>query len=306
MLELAMPKTLYDLPLNRYIDFLVRCRDLKPFEQEQGATMALQMCRALSDFFAVKIETMLFAEIGNGNVQRYNSAEKTVSQLFAHVTNFVSKHESKPLTEKFEFTHRREDFVLNSLPIKAAFGEMETYLPALNVLEVIEAAELQRLKVEHIRATGDPDGSVRMRILETAIGVEQKPETVKALKIAAGKVADLEIAKLGDPNGSVVYSGYLKLIAILAKKPGEYLPTDDVERDVFINNRIRFFADISAGVALDVDFFLTNTLQAFGNEGTHIGFLTRQSIVLVLAATPSKRPKPLKSKRATTRQFSNA
>lgn len=89
-------------------------------------------------------------------------------------------------------------------------------------------------------------------------------ETIEAAE--ALRVARQEIEATKDPTGSHEFGGYLRLLAALCRKRQkdgtlETLPLGDVERDAFITNRAAHFSEISTGVALDVDFFLTSILR---------------------------------------------
>ena len=99
-----------------------------------------------------------------------------------------------------------------------------------------------------------------------------------------------EETETGDPDGSFMYSHYLKIIATLARKEGEALPFSDLERDAFTMGRMQFFSDIDAKTALDIDFFLTSILPSSEVSRKTVGFLTLRSLEVV-AETKFRKPK---------------
>ena len=111
--------------------------------------------------------------------------------------------------------------------------------------------------------------------------------------------------KNGDPEGSRMYSDYLELLAILALKDGERLPTATGERMTFIEQRIAFFQDINAETALDVDFFLSNTLMALKATHSIIGFLTL-SLFGLAAATLNRKGKHTTTRKPIQKRYSTA
>ncbi|MEM4255645.1 MAG: hypothetical protein QXR53_04965, partial [Candidatus Norongarragalinales archaeon] len=87
--------------------------------------------------------------------------------------------------------------------------------------------------------------------LPQGLTVQEAIEAYEVARIAQVRQRD------GDVDGSALYTYYLNLCAILLRKEGEGLPLSEAELDDFIQTRTQFFHDlpISAGVALDVDFF---------------------------------------------------
>jgi len=112
----------------------------------------------------------------------------------------------------------------------------------------------------------------------------------------------------GDLDGSLVFTKYLSMLAVIARKDGEFLPIDEVDRRQFIANRVRCFGGdsgimIDTKTALSVDFFLTAFSLQYANGHSAPTFLFLQSLATVKAVhpiSPSHLPKP-KAKRKTTR-----
>lgn len=106
-----------------------------------------------------------------------------------------------------------------------------------------------------------------------------------------------------DPNGNLMYSHFLKIVATLCRKEGENLPLGDVERDNFLSERIAFFKDIDAATALDIDFFLSSLLPGSDQYPKTIGFLSRQSLKLV-SETKFRKQKQLRMRKPTPGRYS--
>ncbi|MFK5282066.1 hypothetical protein ACI3PL_21160, partial [Lacticaseibacillus paracasei] len=53
----------------------------------------------------------------------------------------------------------------------------------------------------------------------------------------AEMVIEAETDRAGDPDGSLLYSMFLRTVAILCRKDGEQMPFEDAEREVWINQR---------------------------------------------------------------------
>lgn len=92
----------------------------------------------------------------------------------------------------------------------------------------------------------------------------------------------------GDADGNLLYSMYLKLLTLLCRRGNETLPLNDAERDNWINDRMLDLKGIDAQTALDVAFFLANTIQHFGQTPAVVTFLTHRLLDL---AVETIRPK---------------
>lgn len=99
----------------------------------------------------------------------------------------------------------------------------------------------------------------------------------------------------GDPDGTYLYTYYLQLLAVLARKEGEKLPHSDSECADFIERRTVHFQEIDAGTALDVDFFLAMQMQPSDKTLTAVGCLSNQVLDLVHA---TRKRGPLNTRRS--------
>jgi hypothetical protein len=122
-------------------------------------------------------------------------------------------------------------------------------------------------------------------------------EAIEAYEIA--RIAQARMSGGEDADGSALYTYYLNLCAVLLRKEGERLPHSEVECERFIQERSAFFhnAPLSAGIALDVDFFLASMMRPYELTGAAVGFFSNRLFSLVAATAALGR---LKSKRTTT------
>ncbi|MCS6930526.1 MAG: hypothetical protein NZM43_13645 [Saprospiraceae bacterium] len=120
-------------------------------------------------------------------------------------------------------------------------------------------------------------------------------EAIEAYEIA--RIAQLR--QKDDTDGSALYTYYLNLLAVLFRKEGERLPHSEAECDRFIQERSLFFHNlpISAGIALDVDFFLASLMKPPELTNAHVGSLSNLLFVHAAATAALAR---LKSKRTQT------
>jgi len=300
--ELNLPRSLADVRLSQFVNFLVECRNLEDTETGQLQTM----CRAISAFCDVPLETIIQAEAGN--VQNITGLESSVSGVFGYLANLIGGAQGEPLTaDKAEFQYKGETYRIPYIVQLALAGEVN--LPGLSVIETIEALEVQRWKLQATKNQGDPDGAIKRRIMgEATAEVSLLPQTdrnrAKILE-AAEKTAAIEIEKAGDPNGSLLFSMYLRMLAVLCRKPGEHMPFEDSARETWIQERALHFADIDAQTALNVDFFLSNIFKPYENGPLAPGSLIRQSFA-VLVAIRLRKPKRKTAQGSTMRKYSSA
>ena len=151
----------------------------------------------------------------------------------------------------------------------------EPLLPDVQVIEVVEASEAQRLFQQATESR------------KTDFGDERNPNA-------------------GDPDGSFIFTMYLKTLAILLRRENERLPVNDSEREAFIAQRVHEFSDVSAAVALDVDFFLLNTLATYEKSllaNTSLS-LHASSLQLQVQSRGKRKWKPTSGRRTKTPKHS--
>ena len=212
--------------------------------------------------------------------------------------------------ETSRFQYGGAEFVVPGFLQSAIRGEK--ILPNLSVVESIEAAEAQR---RYNQAIEDNRHKRRTLMKETGVNIEEEEMIVAQGEVdkKAGTFIETEryqsalhnvrhLQQAGDPNGSLLYSQLLQLLAILYRQEGETLPTADGAREGWINNRVVFFAGIDAATALNCAFFLSNILPGFEGYADAVGFLTRQNFA-VLAVTRLRSRKRTTVNRRTMNRF---
>lgn len=287
LIAFDIPERLSEVPLSRYIDFLIHCREF----DDTSATAIAVMAKAVSAFLGIDLQTVLSASAGvfDAGERSYSGA---VSNLHGYIVKMI--REFKPEIKSASaaaFTYKGQQYFIPTIIRQAIEGEFT--LPDLSVAEVIEVAEISRFKQQVTQTRGDRDGVLLKKINDLAAkqikengGKDQDGEIAKA----ADKVYRMEVERAGDPDGSLSYTFYLQMIAVLCRLPGEQLPFEDSARESWIQNRAYYFQDIDAETALNLDFFLTNTLPFSNQRPVAVGFLRNHSFAVV-AATQLKSAK---------------
>lgn len=289
VIEFDIPSTLKELPLNRFIDFLVECRKM----DEDADNAAEYVCKAVQAFTGFPIADVIYAEFESYSA---DGILDSVSRIFSYALGLIGNAKGSLMTaQNAVFKYKDEEYRIPVILQQAIAGEV--ILPGLSTIEVIEVAEVHRFKKQVTENRGDPDGKLRKKIrgmFEESVKEFGDPEG-KIAKRQAGFEAN-ELEKAGDPDGSLLFTTYLKTLAILSRKEGESLPVNDADREAWIQNRASHFSEIDAGTALDIDFFLTSFLPNYEAGRLVAGFLRGQSFAAT-AATLLK-----KGKRSTGRK----
>lgn len=133
------------------------------------------------------------------------------------------------------------------------------------------------------------------------LNVQQSVECLEIIRLTEDS-----IKTKGDPKGSLWYSQYLKMLAILTRKVGgETLPSNISMRQDFYQKRAKLFSRIDLQTALDVDFFLQITFERSGKTHPIGGSLILPLLGLGLMMSRWK-GKRTKRRRNITRRFSGA
>lgn len=111
-------------------------------------------------------------------------------------------------------------------------------------------------------------------------------EAVEAFEVQ--RLSTATIDESGDESGNILFSYYLRMLSIVSRKGDELIPISESERERFFNERAMHFREIPAGVAMDVDFFLSAILKPSEQTNHVIGFLTLQSFVHAVEITKRK------------------
>lgn len=275
LVRFEIPSTLSELPLNRFVDFLVECRKM----DTDADNVAEYTCRAVSAFTGFPIDKIIFAQYETFSEP---GLIDSVARIFAHALKLLSEAKGTLVSpDQAVFEYAGDNYRIPVILQQAIAGE--TILPGLSTIEVIEVAEVHRFKKQVTENTGDPDGRLRKQV-NRIIEEQVRESGLRAdLSPAFNKLKILEVEKAGDPDGSLIFTTFIKTLAILARKDGESLPFNDSEREAWIQNRAVHFSKIDAQTALNIDFFLTSILRNYENETPVAGFLSRQSFAVVAA-----------------------
>lgn len=247
--EFDVPSSIYEVPLNRYIDFIIEVGNSTPENYLQ------QHAKAVSAFYGVDL-MVVFSGVYEAEKDKETFEMNTVAQLHGYAAGLIDAHlrvlAATPTitinTPHFEFCGERYNIPL--IATKVLASGISEVLPNLTVIESIEAMEANRA-------------------YETVVSE--------------------------DETGSQLFAKYLRLLAILCRKDGEALPVDEAERENFILDRANLFGGlngemISAGVALDVDFFLTAFSGRLKNSRNVTTFLYLQSLLIAALVTLKRQP----------------
>ena len=269
-MEFDIPENLSELKLSALVDFLVCTRSI---DRNDPASALMAMASAVSAFYGISMDSVL-----QSDSQIDSTAIRTVSQLFGYATNTISTFKPNLYKDGHAFEYNGDKYYCPIIKDMAISGEK--VLPALTVMEVVEVAEVNRWKVQATSIAGDPDGKLKKRVFDVAgITDASTPELQKA----AAQVYVSEVEAAGDPDGSLLYSYYLRTIAILCKKQGEQLPLQDSQREAWIQQRAFELQEIDAATALNMDFFLTSFSKSSGQSLGAVGFLRNQCFAAVAA-----------------------
>ncbi len=279
VITFSIPETLKEIPLKRYIDFLVCSRDIDAQDKNSVATM----CRAVSYFLGTPLDTIIKMRLGPIDGDISDAIGPTINALFTHAVKVISAASGNLNDGGTLIEYDGEQYRMPAITEQILKGEY--ILEGLTAIEAIEAIEVQRL-VSQTKKTKAYD------ILKADTGNKKS------------EVTPQQIERYGDPSGSLTFTMYLRLLSILFRKEGESLPADDSDREAWLNNRSLLFQGIDAQTALNVDFFLSSIFTASGKTHPAAGFLIRQNFVLAAIISPLNRKRTVKRKRTTKRYSS--
>jgi len=304
LLEFGIPGSLHDVPLSRFIDFIVESR---PLMTEDEATAIVTMTKAVAAFYDINANVLFDAAAGLD--VRNDSFAGSVSALYGYATKLIADfNPDLPTTDGGKsFTYKGAEYTIPPIVEQAIAGEF--ILPDLSVGEVIEVCELSRFREQTMTTRADRDGALRVKFDKlvnekiAALGKSASNDQLTAITDAGAKMYREQIEIDGDPDGSLMFTYYLKLLSVLTRLDGEKLPADDSTRESWIQNRAAHFQDIDAATALNVDFFLTDISQSYDN-GRRVGGFLKSRCFAVVAATRLKNAKRLNGRRNTRKKFS--
>ena len=304
-LIIDLPADLTELPLNRLIDFQVEARE---FDNPDANVYAI-MAKAVSAFTGYPLAEIIEAEVGDySDADLMEGVEAALTGLFGYCSNLCANAKGRIRdTENASFVYMGRTFKIPV--IRQLMLTREFQLAPLSVIETVEALEINRLAELKVKGQGDPTGALRKSIMDAANEEANALEVGNRDKVrilnAAERRAEYEIEKAGDPDGSLMYSRYLRLLAVLCRQENEKLPFDDAERQAWISERMVFFRQIDAQTALDVDFFLSSILQGYAKSRGVVRSLSAFLLSLALT-THLRNPQPTKKRNSGAKKHSGA
>ena len=278
MAEIQLPASLAEVPLNRYIDFIVECRAIGDTSKNQVSAMA----RAAGAFYGLDLDEMVKRTLAEDPDAQIVGLDQSLNTLFGYAIEMVRKAAGVMLPpDRSEVNYKGEVYRVPTVLQNAISGENS--LPKISVIEAVECAEIRRLTAQTLESRGNPGGMLRKQVLDLLIGetgANNIPD--KAVMDRAEKFIADETAKRGDPDGSLMFTMYLHLLAVLLRKEGEQMPIGDTEREAWINDRVAYFQGIDAQTALNLDFFLLHISRLSDQSPDAIGFLSRPMMQLLV------------------------
>lgn len=271
-----LPASLAEVPLNRYIDFIVECRDIGDPSKNQVSAMA----RAAGAFYGTDLELMVKRTLKEDPNAEIVGLDRSLNTLYAHALNLVSGAAGKMVApDKSEINYMGEVYRIPTFIQESLSGA----LPVVTVIEAIECAEIRRVTAQTVENRGNPNGSLRKIVLDLMVG-EVGPGKMppKEVMERAEKFIQEETAKRGDPDGSLMFTMYLHLLAVLLRKEGEQMPIGDAEREIWITERAAHLQHIDAQTALNLDFFLLHISRGSEQSPDAIGFLSRPMMQILM------------------------
>lgn len=296
---IPLPRSAADISLVRYISFLT---EMRKFELPDANPMQV-MAQAVAEITGVPIGEILLAKVGE-KWQQDKQLDGGIRSFYGWCVNALTNYKGQGRTaENFTFEYKGETYRIPYIVAAELAGGLPQ-LPDIETGEAVEAYETLRGFEQQIKDAGDPrkERAKRIRQLQEAIAKQGDESGEMAREI---RTLEAEIDIEGDPNGNLIYAQYLRLIAILARKDGEMLPTNDGDRERWIQSRMIHLQEIDTRTALDVDFFLGGLLTLSGKTHPVITFLIVPLFALA-AATQSRRRqsgKPTIARHRTRRKY---
>lgn len=260
-MEMLYPEHLREVTLDNYMGFLIHAEKVGDPAYNQISAI----CQCVGAFYGVEMEQVLQVEIGD-------------------------LYEKLPIKEARKQEHGLRG-QLSSL-YGHAIKVLEEYVPAYVETETWFTYKGEQYRIPPIMKQALA-GEMLLPNLSTI-------EVVEAAEVQRFTSQQLESKEGKAKSHSLVFSMYLRMLAILCRKEGEHLPIENTER--WINDRAKHFEEMDAATARDIDFFLHNILPSSESDGIQNGFLTRRSFVLA-AETRLRKEKPSPVSSRTTRKF---
>lgn len=292
-LSFALPDSLCEVPLNNYIDYVVELRGIDTATPPQ---QLIKISRALAAFYGcAPLEDFLSADYTASDGGSFVNA---INQLFGYTSSLIGAQiDSLKNDGVCTFEHAGANWYIPAIIQGALSGVL---LPNISVIEAVEALEVERRALAHFE--NNKDRELREQIMRAA-EIPATAEVKAKLEEAAQAVYEAQIEQKADPDGSQLFTRYVRMLALFARQlrgndeAKDAMPIPDNERAAWIAERMTLFAGdgqtpcISAAAALKVDFFLSNILLTSKRTMLHIGFLTLSAFGLLGATRLRFAPK---------------
>ena len=289
--EIPLPGSAADVPLSRYVSFLV---EMKKFGLEDVNPIQV-MAQAVGEATGVGLGAILQAKVGE-QWEQHKELDGGVRSLYGWIVNAFTNYKGQARTiEDFGFEYQNEIFKIPYIVAAELAGGMPV-LPEIETAEAVEAFETIRGFNQQIKDAGDPKGERAKRIKQLREAVTKGEDKDGEMMQEINRL-EVEIDLEGDPSGNLMFAQYLRVIAILARKEGERLPANDGDRERWIQNRMIHLQGIDTKTALDVDFFLIGLLIHSGKTHPVIGSLIPPLFALAAAIQSKPQQKERRTKR---------
>lgn len=283
--KFELPRSAADVSLSRYISFL---NEMKKFDLED-ANPILIMAQAVGEFTGVDLADVLLAKVGE-NWAENRELDGGVRSLYGWIVKAVSNYKGTGRTKDgFEFEYNRHTYQIPFIVTAELAGSTPVVTP-IETGDMVEAFETVRTLQRDITKERDIQKVRTKRIEQLRVAMVRSGDKTGDMEREIRRL-EAEIELENDPNGSLLFLQYLRLVAILAKRPGEKLPAQDGDRERWIQERVMHLQEIDAKTALDVDFFLSGLLTYSKRTLGVTGSLILPLFALAAAIQSKQQPK---------------
>ena len=238
---------------------------MRKFELENANPIQI-MAQAVSEVSGVDLADILAAKVGE-QWSEDQQLDGGIRSFYGWYVNALSNYKGKGRTaQNFGFEYGDEYYRIPYIVAAELAGGLPI-LPDVETSEAVEAFETIRGFNQQIKDAGDPKGERRKRITQLKEAIVKQGDSAGDMARELRKL-EAEIDTDGDPNGNLLFAQYLRMIAILARKEGEKLPTNDGDRERWIQGRMIHLQGIDTATALDVDFFFERFIDALKKDAS--------------------------------------
>ena len=278
--EIKLPSNPSELPLANYVSFMCEADKINL----PGANVVNVMAKAVAELSGVPLDKILAANFGN-DWDQDNGHIDGIRSMYGWAINAIGKWRGRLRDENdFSIVYKGQTYEIPVILLRSIGGNI---LPDVDTATAVEAYEVVRIFTQRIESGSGVRECVAM--LQTLETDAEKEPYVKRLRSLVPKTNSIDLlaasydeleqisAEHGDQNGDNLFSRYLHMMAILLRKKGEKMPTDESGKRTFLASRAQLFHEIDTATALDIDFFLHTIFNASKRTHPVIGSLIRQA-----------------------------